>query len=157
MTAVSLYNPKFEANVAAILRTCSCWGIDRLLWSGDRVAFPVVSEQRIPREFRMRQYKDVEMVKTSRFKDAIDGFTPVAVEFMDGSENLFEFEHPENAMYFFGPEDGSLDRVVLQYCHRFVRIPTKHCLNISNAVATVLAHRALQITLKPSIWYSPKP
>jgi tRNA(Leu) C34 or U34 (ribose-2'-O)-methylase TrmL len=28
-----------------------------------------------------------------------------------------------------------------RFCHRFVKIPTKHCLNLANAVATVLYDR----------------
>jgi hypothetical protein len=44
------------------------------------------------------------------------------------------FRHPEKAVYIFGPEDGGLDRAWLTRCHRFVRIPTRHCLNLACAV-----------------------
>ncbi len=53
-------------------------------------------------------------------------------------EALHTFEHPENALYVFGPEDGSIPRVLLGHCHRFVVIPTRHCLNLATAVASVL-------------------
>jgi tRNA(Leu) C34 or U34 (ribose-2'-O)-methylase TrmL len=51
------------------------------------------------------------------------------------------FEHPPNAVYVFGPEDGSVSKPHINHCHRFVVIPTKHCLNLATAVATMLWDR----------------
>jgi tRNA(Leu) C34 or U34 (ribose-2'-O)-methylase TrmL len=55
-----------------------------------------------------------------------------------------DFEHPENALYVFGPEDGSLPKTVRLLCHRFVVIPTHHCLNLAAAVNVVLYDRRLK-------------
>jgi hypothetical protein len=66
---------------------------------------------------------------------------PVAVELRRNAESLITFTHPDNAVYVFGPEDGSLDRAVLELCHRFVVIPTRHCTNLAAAVYTVLYDR----------------
>jgi tRNA C32,U32 (ribose-2'-O)-methylase TrmJ len=49
--------------------------------------------------------------------------------------------HPENAVYVFGPEDGSIPPVFRRHCHRFVSIPSKHCLNLAAAVYIVLYDR----------------
>src|SRR4030095_5455133 len=65
----------------------------------------------------------------------------VAVEVRAGSEPLHSFEHPEDSLYVFGPEDGSIPKPLLPRCHRFVVIPTRHCLNLATAVATVLWDR----------------
>lgn len=72
-----------------------------------------------------------------QFADAV----PVAVEVRKTSESLHVFEHPPNAVYVFGPEDGSVSKPHISHCHRFVVIPTKHCLNLATAVATVLWDR----------------
>lgn len=152
MSIICLTNPKYNHNVGAAIRACSCWDIDKLVWSGKRCPHPDEWEEselaayRLPREERMKGYKNVELVKTDKFKDLITkGITPVAVEVMEDAECLFDFEHPENAMYIFGPEDGSIPSTILQHCHRFVKIPTKHCLNLSCAINVVLAHRSQQI------------
>jgi tRNA(Leu) C34 or U34 (ribose-2'-O)-methylase TrmL len=154
MPAVALTNPKYRHNVGAAIRACSCWGIERLIWSGTRVPHPEewendeeLRQYRLPREERMKGYFDVERLKVDRFKDIIEkeGYTPVAVEIQEGSEMLFNFEHPENPIYIFGPEDGSLDWRTKQHCHRFIQIPTQHCLNLSCAVNVVLSHRAQQL------------
>lgn len=160
MSIIALTNPKYPHNVGAAIRACSCWGIDKLVWSGKRVPHPnewaesELKDFRIPREERMKGYKEVELVRSERFKDLIvDGIVPVAIELVPDTENLFDFEHPENAMYIFGPEDGGLTSTILQHCHRFIRIPTRHCLNLGCAINVVLAHRAHQIYQKTGVFH----
>lgn len=153
MSIICLTNPKYPHNVGAAIRACSCWGIKKLVWSGKRVPHPdewaesELHEFRIPREERMKGYKNVELIKSERFKDIIQesGCIPIAIELVEGAENLFDFKHPDKPMYIFGPEDGSIPSTILQHCYRFVSIPTKHCLNLGCAINVVLGHRANQL------------
>lgn len=139
--AVGLVDPKFPHNVGAAVRAAPCYGIGQVWFSGDRVRLDASRRYRLPREERMRGYKDVVLRKNDRFLDAFADAVPVAVELRRNAEPLIEFEHPDNALYVFGPEDGSLNRAVLARCHRFVVIPTRHCTNLAAAVYTVLYDR----------------
>lgn len=142
--AVVLTNPKYSANVGAALRAASCFGVRQLWWTGNRVRLD--DGQRLPREERLKGYKDVELRQFDypfeHFKG--EGVTPIALELLPGSECLFDFIHPEKAVYVFGPEDGSIDQVTRRFCHRFVTIPTKHCTNLAAAVYLVLYDRMLK-------------
>lgn len=142
--AVILVNPKYPHNVGGALRACSCFGVEQLWWTGDRVVIDRAKGERLPREERMKGYRKVDFARDDypfdRFADAV----PVAVEVRPQSECLTFFRHPENAVYVFGPEDGSLPRAVLGLCHRFVHIPAHHCLNLSAAVNVVLYDRRLK-------------
>lgn len=71
-------------------------------------------------------------------------FTPVAIELVPGSVPLDLFEHPEDTLYVFGPEDGHLPPGLRQVCHSFVQIPSFHCLNLAAAVYTVLYDRMVK-------------
>lgn len=142
--AIALHNPKFARNVAAVQRAASCYNVPRVLWSGRRVNDELTDLGRLPREERMKGYASVSMETTDRLFDATAGLTPVAVELVPGSESLVDFVHPENVVYVFGPEDGSLGRAQLGQCHAFVTIPTLHCLNLAVAVSTVLYARHAQ-------------
>lgn len=145
---VALVNPKNPPNVANALRACSNFGAHGLAWTPDRVPHPDdwPKGYRLPREERMKLYSDVTITTPPRNAiaeslDAAAGWVPVAVEVRENAEPLPSFVHPENAIYVFGPEDGSLDRGVLSACHRFVVIPTTSCLNLAAAVNVVLYDR----------------
>ena len=142
---VILLNPKYEHNVGAALRACSAWGVYNLLWTGKRVVFDPETTKRIPREERMKGYKDVAWVPNcDKPLNLFGDIVPVAIELKQNSESITTFEHPPNAVYLFGPEDGSIPQVYSRLCHRFVHIPTHHCLNLSAAVNVVLYDRRMK-------------
>jgi tRNA(Leu) C34 or U34 (ribose-2'-O)-methylase TrmL len=143
--AIIMTNPKYPHNVGAAVRACSCYDSPLILFTGERVSLEPDKHKkgyRLPREERMKGYKDVTLLNDqypfNRFtKDVV----PVAVEVRDNSEQLPFFEHPQNAVYVFGPEDGSIPQIYLKHCQRFLVIPSKHCLNLSMAIGTVLYDR----------------
>jgi tRNA(Leu) C34 or U34 (ribose-2'-O)-methylase TrmL len=144
--AVALIDPKYPHNVGAALRACACWGVGQLWWTGRRVRLDVARGRRLPREERMKGYRGVEMCIDDRVFDRFPRgtATPIAVELLPTAESLADFEHPEDALYVFGPEDGGLPKPVRLLCHRFVFIPTHHCLNLAAAVNVVLYDRRLK-------------
>jgi tRNA(Leu) C34 or U34 (ribose-2'-O)-methylase TrmL len=140
--AIVLIDPKFPHNVGAAVRAASCYGLGQVWFTGDRVQLIGERRFRLPREERMRGYQEVELRHCDQPFEAFSStVAPVAVELRRNAEPLITFEHPEHAVYVFGPEDGSLDRAVLGLCHRFVVIPTRHCTNLAAAVYTVLYDR----------------
>jgi len=140
--AVILIDPKYPHNVGGTIRACSCFDIKSLVWTGERVN--PAKYERLPREERMKGYKRVEFRNHQRpFELFAKEATPVCVEVFESSEPLTTFEHPERAIYVFGPEDGRVPQVIRRHCHRFVHIPAHFCLNLSAAVNVVLAHRLM--------------
>jgi tRNA(Leu) C34 or U34 (ribose-2'-O)-methylase TrmL len=164
---IGLINPKFPHNVGAAIRAASCFGAKKVVYTGDRFGLEFLA--RLPREERMKGYSDVSwmQVPQNRIASRYSECTPVAIELVPGSENLATFEHPDNALYIFGPEDGSLPRGVRTACHRFVTIPSFHCTNLAAAIYITLYDRAvkraaLRLEELPSIdgesrgwWHSP--
>ena len=143
MVAVVLINPKFPHNVGGAIRACAAFDVLQLRWTGDRVGNPIHGE-RLPREERLRLFQKVDWGRVEGPTWLTDGLIPVAVEVRQAAEDLTWFEHPKDAAYVFGPEDGSLDKGVLSACHRFVRIPSEVCLNLAAAVNVVLADRRMK-------------
>lgn len=154
--AIVLYNPRYPHNVGSAVRACSCFGVEQVWLTGNRVAEKVWNSQRLPREERMKGFSDVSLVLGDRpFTAFPEGATPVAVELLPGSENLLSFEHPEEAIYVFGPEDGSIPSPVRGLCHRRVFIPTRHCTNLGAAVYLVLYDRLVKRYLNGTADASP--
>lgn len=152
--AIVMYNPKYPHNVGAAVRAASCFGSDLIIFTGKRVSLEPegIKGYRLPREERMKGYKDVTLINDdypfNRFNKSI---TPVAVELRDNSEDLRYFQHPNNPVYIFGPEDGSIPQVMLQHCHRFVVIPSKHCVNLAAAIYIILYDRILKQTINADV------
>jgi tRNA(Leu) C34 or U34 (ribose-2'-O)-methylase TrmL len=144
MPAVVLINPKYLHNVAAAIRACSCFGVDTLFWTGTRVN-PSAYE-RLPREERMKGYKEVQWKNTERPFDHLEEMSPVCVELLPSSSNLSTFTHPERAVYVFGPEDGGVPKAVRKLCHNFIFIPAYHCLNLAAAMNVVLYDRFVKLS-----------
>lgn len=143
--AIVLIDPKYPHNVGAAVRAASCFGVRQVWYTGDRVPIEGEGGYRLPREERMRGYKDVDLFQFDDPLSVIGRAQPVAVEVRDKSERLPAFEHPENAVYVFGPEDGSVPGAVLARCHRFVIVPTRHCLNLGAAINVMLYDRCLKL------------
>jgi tRNA(Leu) C34 or U34 (ribose-2'-O)-methylase TrmL len=140
--AIALIGPKYPHNVGMVVRLASCYGLRQVWFTGDRVSLNPTRGERLPREERMKGYRDVQLIHYEHVFDQFPaGTVPVAVEVRANSEPLHSFEHPENVLYVFGPEDGSIPPALLPHCHRFLVIPTRHCLNLATAVATVLWDR----------------
>lgn len=140
---IVLFNPKYPSNLGAIVRIASAYGFSSVYFTGNRINLQDM--ERTPRELRMREYQHVQVIHSDRPFDLLGAASvPVAVEFRESAESLFDFGHPSDATYVFGPEDGSIPSHILRLCQRFVVIPTPHCLNIATAVATVAYDRSLK-------------
>jgi tRNA(Leu) C34 or U34 (ribose-2'-O)-methylase TrmL len=149
--AIVMHNPKYPHNVGAAVRAASCFGSNLILFTGERVSLEPsgVKGYRLPREERMKGYKDVTLINDQYPFNRFDGsVTPVAVELRPNAETLPLFIHPKNAVYVFGPEDGSIPQIMLKHCHRFLVIPSKHCVNLAAAIYLVLYDRLCKETLE---------
>lgn len=156
-SGILLVDPKFIHNVASAVRAASCFGSSCVTFTGTRAMEQMGT--RLPREERMKAYQDVRWwcEPSPRPIEAVRRimglpFVPVAVELVPNAETLDDnFHHPENALYVFGPEDGSLRKGIRTACHRFVRIPSFHCMNLSAAAYVVLFHRAMDMQRRSGI------
>lgn len=144
--AIILCDPKYDHNVAGVQRAASNFGIGQVWFTGNRVKLEPEKGKRLPREERMKGYDSVDVIQYDYpFDQFPKGVPIIALEVKENSQCLSTFEHPEEAVYVFGPEDGSIPKAVLGFCHQFVRIPTRHCLNLSAATNVTLYDRMLKL------------
>ena len=132
MANVVLLRPKTTHNVGTAMRSCHIFGVKSLQIVGGRYK---------------KQSSDVSNFekRTPLFvSDELSipfGCVPVGIEIVEGSISLERYQHPRQALYIFGPEDGSISRGVLGQCRDIVSIPGESCLNLAMAVSIVLYDR----------------
>lgn len=133
---ILLCQPKYETNVAGVVRAMACFCADDLYLLNKRYE----PSSHKPREFRLYNPSIMEVRKP--VSAAIErGLTPVCVELLEGAENMIAFEHPRDVLYVFGPENGEVPQVLRRLCHKFVQIPSLHCLNLAASVYVTLYDR----------------
>ena len=69
------------------------------------------------------------------------GAMPVVVEITPRAKPLFDFVHPHNAFYIFGPEDSSVKKDIVERCPLVVSIPMNGCMNLAATVNVLLYDR----------------
>jgi tRNA(Leu) C34 or U34 (ribose-2'-O)-methylase TrmL len=140
---LGLTNPKSPTNVGAVLRAAGCFQADSILYTGiryDRAAAFCTDTQ--------NQSKNIPITGVECLLDsAPEGAKVIVIELAENAESLTNFQHPENAFYIFGPEDGSVKQKVVNKADSVVYIPTHGCLNLAATVNIVLYDRLTKSNL----------
>ena len=90
--AIILNNPKYPRNLGSAIRAASCFGVNQIWYTGNRIQ--IDEGERLPREERMKGYKDVKLINYDYpFDQFPKDTTFVALEFRDNSEPLFFYYH----------------------------------------------------------------
>jgi tRNA(Leu) C34 or U34 (ribose-2'-O)-methylase TrmL len=137
-TTILLISPKFEMNVANVLRSLSVMGGGEIIVCNRRYT-PATGEKgdRIPRPMRMKAYDNVRVTYNENL--VLPPGNLVVVEKLDWATPLPLFDHPENAIYIFGPEDGSVPKWIVQKAKKHTIIPyDSGCSNLATSVGIVL-------------------
>lgn len=134
---IGLVNPKSPTNVGMVMRAAGCYEADAVFYSGSRFE----RARKFATDTKNAQSK-IPLIHVEHLPEApVAGATLVAIELIEGAIPLMDFEHPDNAYYIFGPEDGSLKKDILDYCDHVVYIPTIGCMNLAATVHVVLYDR----------------
>ena len=134
---IGLTNPKSPTNVGAVMRAAGCYQVDEVKYTGQRYEKAVKFHTDTKSATRTIPLTGVES-----FLDNLDSETKiVCVELAEGATPLPRFKHPENAIYIFGPEDGSISQDVADRADHVVYVPTVGCMNLSATVNVLLYDR----------------
>ena len=140
--AIGLHRPKDAHNIGGVLRAAHCYGAASVALSGDRL-----SSKQIQSAANTTQAQRHLPVLRGDLRDLIPfGAIPVAVDLVDDAVSLPAFDHPSSAFYVFGPEDGTLGKLILDWCPLRVMVPTAFCMNLAATVNVVLYDRLAKST-----------
>lgn len=133
-TIIALTNPKSSTNVGGAMRAAGCYDAQKVVYSGDRFNRAV----RLAADTQ-KVHEIVPLVHYEELLDALEpGMKLVCVDLIEGATPLPNFEHPENAMYLFGPEDGTIKQKVINKADAVVYVPTIGCMNLAASVNVVM-------------------
>ncbi|WP_154222062.1 RNA methyltransferase [Marinicella rhabdoformis] len=135
--SIGLINPKSPTNVGAVLRAAGCFAAGSIFYTGNRYDKAASFHTDTKNRSESIPLKGVECLIESKPANA----KVVCVELVEDAVPLHQFEHPDNAYYVFGPEDGTINQAVIDAADAVVYIPTIGCLNLAATVNVVLYDR----------------
>ncbi len=147
MIHIALINPKDVTNVGSALRAIGCYQADGLFYTGNRY-----ETARRYRTDTNAAHETTHVEHVAAIPEAIaklpESTQVIAVELVEGATALPDFEHPQDALYVFGPEDGNLPQPVVDVADEVVYVPTVGCMNLAATVNVVLYDRTAKLGLE---------
>lgn len=135
--SLGLINPKSVTNVGAVMRSAGCFDVSEVFYTGTRYARAS--------QFVTDTKDHHQQIPLMAVDDILDNAPAdsqvVCVELALGATPLTDYQHPENAFYIFGPEDGTIDQSIIDQADAVIYIPTNGCLNLAASVNVVLYDR----------------
>ena len=121
-------------NIGSVLRAATCYESALVAVSGRRYSRSATDTT--------KAWRHLPLLQVENLRYAIPfAAIPVAVDLVDDAIELQDYQHPERAFYVFGPEDGTLNDSVLNWCRDRIVVPTSHCMNLAATVNVVLYDR----------------
>lgn len=145
---IGLTNPKSPSNVGAVMRAAGCYCADQVLYTGQRYANAAKYSGAKHNTDTKNAHEKIPLKASEHFEelDSLRALLPentkiVCVDLIEGATPLPHFQHPEQALYIFGPEDGTISQEVINNADDVVYVPTVGCMNLAASVNVLLYDR----------------
>lgn len=140
--SIGLINPKSPENVGSVMRAAANFGVESVFYTGLRYPRAIERKsQTVDMSRKISQKIPLSEIDCA-IKDAPENMRVVCVEFAENAVALPDYQHPENAFYVFGPEDGSISQGVIDKADAVIYVPTHGCMNLAATVNVVLYDRS---------------
>jgi tRNA(Leu) C34 or U34 (ribose-2'-O)-methylase TrmL len=140
-TCIGLLNPKSPDNVASVLRAAGNYRVNNVFYTGTR--YPRAAKLNpCTVDMSRKVSKDIAIAGVEHLiDDTPDNLDIVCIEFAENAIALPVYKHPHDALYVFGPEDGTISQNIIDRADAVVYVPTVGCMNLAATVNVVLYDR----------------
>jgi tRNA(Leu) C34 or U34 (ribose-2'-O)-methylase TrmL len=139
--SIGLVNPKSPDNVASVMRAAGNFSVDGVFYTGSRYPRALRLNTRQP-DMSRKVSDNIPLAEVNDILDVVsDKMEIVCIEFAENAITLPAYEHPDNVLYIFGPEDGTISQHVIDRADAVVYVPTIGCMNLAATVNVVLYDR----------------
>lgn len=142
--SIGLINPKSPDNVHAVMRAAGNFRVDSVFYTGSRYPRALRLNPNAP-DMSRKVSEHIPLTQVESLLEAVAAnMKIVCVEFALNASALPEYEHPDDAFYIFGPEDGTIDQAIIDRAEAVVYVPTVGCMNLSASVNVLLYDRLIK-------------
>lgn len=157
---IGLTNPKSPSNVGGVMRAAGCYSVDQVVYTGNRYTLAAkfigsknnTDTQRSSDQIPLVAIDDFLELKQPSIEHLLEKLPEstkiICVDLVEGAIPLPLFQHPEQALYVFGPEDGTISQTVIDQADDVVYVPTVGCMNLAASVNVLLYDRLAKSLVK---------
>lgn len=157
---IGLTNPKTPSNVGGIMRAAGCYSVDQVIYTGHRYTHAAkfigsknnTDTQKLSEQIPLIAIDDFLQLKQPSIKEQLaklpESTKIICVDLVEGAIPLPHFQHPDQALYVFGPEDGTIAQDVIDQADDVVYVPTVGCMNLAASVNVLLYDRLAKSLVK---------
>ena len=139
--SIGLINPKSPDNVGSVMRAAGNFRVDSVFYTGKRYPRALMRNPDLP-DMSRKASQNVPLSEVASMIDKVPvDMDIVCVELAENAIPLPVYEHPQNAFYIFGPEDGTISQDIIDRADAVVYVPTIGCMNLAATVNVVLYDR----------------
>jgi len=145
---IALTDPKTPTNVGSVMRAAGNYKVDQVLYSGNRYDHAAKFNRPQHNTDTRNMRNKIPLTQVDDFiniKDLLENISSdtkiICVDLVEGAIPLPHFNHPEEALYIFGPEDGTISQEVIDVADDVVYVPTTGCMNLAASVNVLLYDR----------------
>lgn len=157
---IGLTNPKTPSNVGGIMRAAGCYSVDQVIYTGHRYTHAAkfigsknnTDTQKLGEKIPLIAIEDFLQLRQPSPQQQLaklpESTKIICVDLVEGATPLPHFQHPDQALYVFGPEDGTISQEVIDQADDVVYVPTVGCMNLAASVNVLLYDRLAKSLVK---------
>ena len=145
---IGLTNPKSPSNVGSVMRAAGNYGVQQVAYTGKRYQQAIKhagSKHNTDTKKALNSIPLIGIDDFSQVRAQLENLPPttklICVDLVEGATPLPHFQHPEQALYIFGPEDSTISQAVIDCADEVVYVPTIGCMNLAASVNVLLYDR----------------
>lgn len=134
---VGIYHFSNQTNIGTLWRSAFVLNASFIFTVGKPYQFQGSDVYKTWSKIPLYHYEDIlDLKKNLPYSTQLIG-----IELTEEAERLQDFHHPDRAAYLLGSEIHGLPEVVLNACHRKVKLPGSHSLNVASTGSIVMYDR----------------
>jgi len=138
---IGIHHVKNSLNIGTLFRSADAMGATYIFTIGKKYKQQRSDTGKSWRSIPLYHFEDFETFYRCLPKEC----RLIGVENNFRAREIKNYVHPERAVYLLGAEDHGLPNEIMTKCHHLIKIPGKHCLNVSTAGSIVVFDRINKI------------
>ena len=139
---IGIENTKTSVNIGTLWRSAKIFNASFIFTIGKRYKKQASDTLKAYRHIPLYQYDSFD-----KFYEAMPyDCRLIGIELDERAKPIYNYVHPERAIYLLGAEDSGMTKEALTKCQTIIQLPGDYCLNVAVAGSIVMYDRVTKLS-----------